>query len=511
MAILIIVGIIVLLGIIFASMYNSLVRLRNNRENAFADIDVQLKQRHDLIPQLVETVKGYASHEKETLDRVIQARNGAVSAKTIDEKIAAENQLSSALSGLKITLEAYPDLKANQNFLQLQEEVSDVENKLAAVRRYFNSATKEYNNAVQTFPSNIVAGMAGFRREIMFDLGTNERANWNKRRRSVSKKRSKHAVRRNSNTAEPEQPPLCLSVISISLLVAALLYLACYLLVALGHDESMETGMLEMINPLFINALPYTMGIVLIWFLIAFWMNTSIIKAATGAKPLDRRENKRVYNLVENLCMANGMKAPKINIIDDNSLNAFASGINDRTYTVTLSRGIIQKLNDEELEAVIAHELTHIRNRDVRLLIVSIVFVGIFSMLAQITFYTITHTRIRSNGKNGGGVILIMLIALVIAAVGFFFASLMRFAISRKREYMADAGSAEMTKNPLALASALRKISDDPNIEAVKRGDVAQLFIQNPGKQSESALSGFSGLFATHPPIEKRISILEQF
>ena len=128
-----------------------------------------------------------------------------------------------------------------------------------------------------------------------------------------------------------------------------------------------------MINPLFINALPYTMGIVLIWFLIAFWMNTSIIKAATGAKPLDRRENKRVYNLVENLCMANGMKTPKINIIDDNSLNAFASGINDRTYTVTLSRGIIQKLNDEELEAVIAHELTHIRNRDVRLLIVSIV------------------------------------------------------------------------------------------------------------------------------------------
>lgn len=117
MATLIIIGVIVLLGIIFASMYNSLVKLKNNRENAFADIDVQLKQRHDLIPQLVDTVKGYASHEKETLDRVIQARNGAVNAKSIDEKINAENQLSSALSGLKITLEAYPDLKANQNFL----------------------------------------------------------------------------------------------------------------------------------------------------------------------------------------------------------------------------------------------------------------------------------------------------------------------------------------------------------------------------------------------------------
>lgn len=153
------------------SMYNSLVKLRNNRENAFADIDVQLKQRHDLIPQLVETVKGYAAHEKETLERVINARNGAMSAKTIDDKIVAENALSSALAGLKITLEAYPDLKANQNFLQLQEEIADLENKLSSVRRYFNSATREYNNAVETFPSNIMAGMFGFRKEVMFDLG----------------------------------------------------------------------------------------------------------------------------------------------------------------------------------------------------------------------------------------------------------------------------------------------------------------------------------------------------
>lgn len=177
MSLWIILGVIVVLVIIVVSMYNSLVKLRNNRENAFADIDVQLKQRHDLIPQLVDTVKGYATHEKETLDRVIQARNGAVSAKTIDEKIVAENQLSSALSGLRITLEAYPDLKANQNFLQLQEEISDVENKLAAVRRYFNSATRELNNAVQTFPSNLIAGTFGFHKEIMFDLGTDQRAN----------------------------------------------------------------------------------------------------------------------------------------------------------------------------------------------------------------------------------------------------------------------------------------------------------------------------------------------
>jgi len=177
---LIITGIAIVLILIFVSMYNSLVKLRNNRENAFADIDVQLKQRHDLIPQLVESVRGYASHEKETLDRVIQARNGAVNAQGIDNKIAAENTLTSALAGMRVTLEAYPDLKANQNFLQLQEEISDVENKLASVRRFFNSATKELNNAVETFPSNVIAGMFGFKKEIFFDLGTEQRATLDK-------------------------------------------------------------------------------------------------------------------------------------------------------------------------------------------------------------------------------------------------------------------------------------------------------------------------------------------
>ena len=211
--------------------------------------------------------------------------------------------------------------------------------------------------------------------------------------------------------------------------------------------------------------------------------------------------------------MSQGMKMPKINIIYDDSLNAYASGINESTYTVTLSKGIIDKLEDAELEAVIAHELSHIRNHDVRLLIISIVFVGIFSMIAQIALrsaYYSSFTRSNKNDKNGGAVVIILL-AMLVAAIGYFFATLMRFAISRKREYLADAGSAEMTKNPLALANALRKISADPDIEAVKREDVAQLFIQHPGKQASSALSGLSGLFATHPPIEKRIQVLEQF
>ena len=173
--VLIVIGIIVLIAIWVVSLYNGLVKLRNRRQNAFADIDVQLRQRHDLVPQLVETVKGYASHEKELLLRVTEARTAAMAAGTIDDKIKAEQQLTAALQGLKVQVEAYPDLKANQNFLQLQEELSDIENKLAASRRFFNGATTEYNNAVESFPSNLIARNFGFQRELFFDLGTDTR------------------------------------------------------------------------------------------------------------------------------------------------------------------------------------------------------------------------------------------------------------------------------------------------------------------------------------------------
>ncbi|MCI7309554.1 MAG: LemA family protein [Prevotella sp.] len=176
MNLLIIIGVVAVLVIWGVSLYNNLVKLRNNRENAFANIDVQLKQRHDLIPQLVATVKGYAEHEKELLIRVTEARSVAMGANTINEKVAAENTLSSALAGLRVSLEAYPDLKANQNFLQLQNEISDIENKLAAVRRFFNTTTRELNNAVQTFPSSIFAKMFGFQKEPMFEVPQEERA-----------------------------------------------------------------------------------------------------------------------------------------------------------------------------------------------------------------------------------------------------------------------------------------------------------------------------------------------
>lgn len=168
--------VIVVLAMMCISLYNNLVKLRNNRENAFSNIDVQLKQRYDLIPNLVSTVKGYATHEKELLESITRARSAAMSATDINQKIEADNQISSALAGLRVSVEAYPDLKANTNFQQLMTELSDIENKLAATRRFFNSATKELNNAVQTFPGNILAGMFGFHKEPMFEVSAAERA-----------------------------------------------------------------------------------------------------------------------------------------------------------------------------------------------------------------------------------------------------------------------------------------------------------------------------------------------
>ena len=263
-------------------------------------------------------------------------------------------------------------------------------------------------------------------------------------------------------------------------------------------------------NHFFIPAAPVVLIGVGIWFLIAWAGHNTFIRWATGAKPLERMANKRVYNLVENLCIQEGMTMPKVFVIEDDSLNAFASGINKNSFSLSLSRGIINKLNDEELEGVIAHELTHIKNRDVRLLVVSIIFVGIFSFLAEMAFRSLRFIGSGKKDKDSKGSGTIILIAIVITAVAYLLSLLLRFGISRKREYLADAGAAEMTKKPYALASALKKISVDPFIEAVESRDVAQLFIGNPTPSAHKSAS-WDNMFATHPPIEKRIELLEQF
>lgn len=310
---------------------------------------------------------------------------------------------------------------------------------------------------------------------------------------------------------------LCLFPIIICVLV----WVFCYVMAQLGTDSNS----LYQPDPLFaandntMMALPWVAIIVVAWFFVAYMTNTSMVRNATGARSLERRENPRVYNIVENLTMTCGMPMPKINVIDSPELNAFASGIDDASYTVTVTTGLCDLLDDEELAGVIGHELTHIRNRDTRLLIVSIVFVGIMSTVMTLAWRLCWNTLVygnnrsrRSNNEKGGGVaiVVVLAVAAVLAAVGYVFTLLTRFAISRKREFMADAGGAELCGNPLALASALRKISANPLSAPEGRDDVAQLYIIH-SSFAEGFKGLFSNMFSTHPDTEERIRILEQF
>jgi len=272
----------------------------------------------------------------------------------------------------------------------------------------------------------------------------------------------------------------------------------------------------------FLDAAPYTLAVTGIWFLIAYFANVAIIRHATHARPLERKENVRVYNIVENLCIAGGIEMPQINIVEDSNLNAFASGIDIKSYTITLTTGIIDKLDDAELSAVVGHELTHIKNRDTRLMVVCIVFVGIFSMLMNVSIRMVQgilrSSRSRSRKNGGGALLIVLLVVLVWSIIGYFFSTLTRLAISRKREYVADAGGAELCGDPYALASALRKISEEPGLANVQRDDVAQLYIIHPDEEDDNDSVGLKGivakaniLFCTHPDTPERIKLLEQF
>ena len=289
-----------------------------------------------------------------------------------------------------------------------------------------------------------------------------------------------------------------LFLLAFPLLILVGAYVVLYIL----SDQEIERT-----NTQFLSIIPMVLIGVAIWFFISYFFHTQMIQSATHSRPLERRENMRVYNLTENRCMSVGMTMPKLYIIESDALNAFASGINEKTFAVTLTRGIINRLNDEELEGVIAHELTHIRNRDVRLLIVTIVFVGIFATIADFALRmllngSMSSSRSRKNDKGGGA--LVLLIILLVAGAIYFLSILFKLALSRSREYMADAGAVELTRNSLALASALKKISGHSTIREVQNDEVKELFIDYKAQ-------GFFSLFATHPPIEKRIQVLEQY
>jgi heat shock protein HtpX len=254
------------------------------------------------------------------------------------------------------------------------------------------------------------------------------------------------------------------------------------------------------------QAWPFAIAGAILWFGIAYAFYQGIIDAATGARKVERSAEPKLYNLLENLCISRGLTMPALRIMETDALNAFATGLHEGQYSITVTRGLMQTLNDEELEAVLAHELTHIRNRDVRLLVIAVVFVGIFSFVGEIVFRGLWHTgggsSRRSSREGGNGQIIAIIAALAIIAIAYGLAIVIRFALSRRREYLADAGAVELTKNPDAMISALQKISGNAVVNAPS--EVREMFIENPH-------SDFASLFATHPPIAKRIEALARY
>ncbi len=256
------------------------------------------------------------------------------------------------------------------------------------------------------------------------------------------------------------------------------------------------------------RAWPFAIAGAIFWFGIAYAFYQSMIDAATGARAVERTAEPRLYNLLENLCISRGLTVPALRVIESEGLNAFATGLHQGQYSITVTRGLMQTLSDEELEAVLAHELTHIINRDVRLLVIAVVFVGIFSFVGELAFRGLWHsgggtrTRRSSGRDNGGGAIVAIIAALVIIALAYALAIVIRFSLSRRREYLADAGAVELTKRPDAMISALQKISGNAAVNAPS--EVREMFIENPH-------SDFASIFATHPPIEKRIEALVRF
>jgi len=257
----------------------------------------------------------------------------------------------------------------------------------------------------------------------------------------------------------------------------------------------------------FIKALPFaTIGTV-IWIFIAYQFHQSMIDAVTGAAPVTRQEEPRLYNLLENLCISRGITMPTLRIADDEALNAFATGMNDKQYSITVTRGLIEALNDREIEAVLGHELTHIRNGDVRMMVVAMVMAGVIGFFGELVFRIFFQNVFwggrRRGGEGRGGAGIAIVIAIAIIVVVWILSVVIRFALSRQREYLADAGSVELTKDPDAMITALRKIEGRGEIPGANSA-VMEMCIDNPRVE-------FSNIFDTHPSVDARVTALVKF
>jgi heat shock protein HtpX len=263
----------------------------------------------------------------------------------------------------------------------------------------------------------------------------------------------------------------------------------------------------------FIKALPFATIGTIVWILIAYKFHQSMIDAVTGAQPVTRREEPELYNLLENLCISRGITMPTLRVADDEALNAFATGLNQKQYSITVTRGLMNTLNQEEIEAVLGHELTHIRNGDVRMMVIAVVIAGVISFFGEMIFRLFFQAsfyggfggrRSREDGeRRGGGAGLAIVIAIALIIISWVLSIVIRLALSRRREFLADAGSVELTKNPDAMISALRKIENRSELHAANSA-VMEMCVDNPRE-------GFSDIFATHPSVDSRVEALVKY
>jgi heat shock protein HtpX len=296
-------------------------------------------------------------------------------------------------------------------------------------------------------------------------------------------------------------------LVGLFLLVYVLVYAGALVAVGLSFNADLPTLMqIAWID--FLKAAPFATIGTFLWIVIAYYFHQTMIDAITGGREVTRSEEPRLYNILENLCISRGITTPKLKIVDTGALNAFATGMNEKQYAITVTSGLLKRLNDAEVEAVLGHELTHIRNGDVRMMVVAVIIAGVVSFFVELVFRLwfyngISFRSSRDEGRRGGGAGAAILIAVALLIVAYILSYVIRLALSRSREFLADAGSVELTKNPDAMISALRKIEGRGELPGAT-SSVMELCVDNPRE-------GFGDLFATHPSVESRVAALVKF
>jgi len=296
-------------------------------------------------------------------------------------------------------------------------------------------------------------------------------------------------------------------LIGLFFLVYVLVYAGALLAAALSLDADLDTLMqIAWIDLL--KAAPFATIGTAAWIVIAYYFHQSMIDAVTGGREIQRSDDPRLYTILENLCISRGIATPKLKVIESDALNAFATGMNAKQYSITVTTGLLDRLNDAEVESVLGHELTHIRNGDVRMMVVAVIIVGVISFFTELIFRLWFYNGFsfrgsRSEERRGGGAGIAILVAIGLLVVAYLLSFLIRLALSRSREFLADAGSVELTKNPDAMISALRKIEGRGELPRATSA-VMEMCIDNPRE-------GFGELFDTHPSIESRTTALVKF